>query len=938
MLFKEINNWNFNQYLSDNWGIWSKEKYLCSKSQNEAKRDKEKAIIKELMATAPTRLQYGLNFSYGISNLDAYAQPLTKEEYVSLANIYSEGISYTAEIKNDALRFLCSELYFINKTMVSIPGFSELNLVNEANDPVLHRKYFYVDFFKFSCINALMRMSKEEIAELPPDWLSALLILSYFLGTGCFLYRSASFFSAHDFDQLKQKLEKLRERIEIHLEFPEYHHSKYEMEFHQLSDFIVTNKLTNDNQVAIRRWDILDTCNQYYKTYLDTAYQFKQIKKPLKALEKMFKAIVLDKTVGAVDIHALKSELRNLRENLVNKHYAPLSANEIFVTDYNSVTNHPYFQGLYFEANILSELFGAEHPNDKNTEVIKVVFKELLPFYSASSKGDIPFIFPFNPFLDNNDIPNAVIAHHVHNANTKKLHDMMAINQMAGWPDEKLLLNISSSSSNPNAVREERRLCLEFGFNHYRIHARQHLKAGNQNRTIFNAINQSGIEYYLTLDDDYFIFPDYLAMGHTIIQKENLDFYQSPLAFKGVYIHTKIAERADADIIHYFESTSGYNDMNMYTFPRGTNTIFQFVDGNGSLSDTGGFLVDYSAEDFGQGYIALFQQLGDDMGHKTHDRNPGKISKTIKVIGEGVDLAGKLKQANRWNHGASKLFVHLFLPVFIKNILKGNMDFIKNKNVINLFLMAPLAITSRLMTLVLFCLPAVFYLLITYNIVPSVSSLVKSNALLISCITCMLIGILHYSYHFKRISFAAIRITILDLIVTVPSAIGYLKGIYGNTPQTWSSNKSKRLKNNHLLLPMFVILTNALAAILIYDVIKSVAFWAIFNAVLLLFGIIYCNSYRATSEIRWSISKKTLNFIYIGLMVIFLFFTGMYYYIAIPLANSFLDWAIILLLSILFLILIRNLIFSFIMSNIKLYDTHLSYFKENIQRVFNKKV
>src|SRR5690606_40836835 len=119
--------------------------------------------------------------------------------------------------------------------------------------------------------------------------------------------------------------------------------------------------------------------------------------------------------------------------------------------------------------------------------------------------------------------------------NREKLSDMATINRLIEWPLEKQVLNISSASSNPEIVRKERSICLESGFNHYRIHARQHLKAGNQNRSLFNALNCKGSEYYLTLDDDYFVFPHFPLTGHEQIVKHNLDYYQAPLAFKGVY-------------------------------------------------------------------------------------------------------------------------------------------------------------------------------------------------------------------------------------------------------------------------------------------------------------------------------------------------------------------------------------------------------------------
>ena len=524
------------------------------------------------------------------------------------------------------------------------------------------------------------------------------------------------------------------------------------------------------------------------------------------------------------------------------------------------------FSHCYLKLKSYIKAFQIEYPDQE--DYFKSIFNELMPFYALKYNGNGK-LFPFKHKIPNN-LPRLILAHHVHNADCEKLFDKMVINKLIIWDIEKLIFNISSSSSKPEIVRKERENCLTLGYNYYRIHARQHLKAGNQNRSIPNAIDGIDKEYYLTLDDDYFIFPNYALMEHERLVSEQLDYIQSPLVFKGIYDQVTMGEKADAESMLFFELTLGRNYPRNYVFPRGTGTIFQFQDGKNSLSDTGGFLVDFSSEDFGQGYLAMVKEYSTVFGKKESKLNPGIITENIYVIGEGVDLTGKLKQIERWMQGAGQIFFHIMIPVLFKALLNREIRLLRKKQFISIFFLTSIGITFRYMLFLFLTLP---FLLLLYRDYILHDILNYSWFLLIIFLSGILTNFYMYFYKLGKVSWnSAIRLFLIEPLITLHASIGYFKGLFGKKPKLWVANKSKQGSFRNFYGIYFLILINLIPIFGFYKNKIEINFWPFINLLLLISGYVLFRKIQSPQDsIPKSIRRISLNkWIYLCIFSLFI--------------------------------------------------------------------
>jgi hypothetical protein len=866
-----------NQYNSDNWGIWGKEKYTLPESQLQAKHYDQLKTLSECLELSPVRIKHALNFTYGLCNLSGYADPITKVEFNMLLGIYQDAIRHSSSVQNDSIRFLIQELYCIRRVAEENAHFKAGKLVNESDQSEIHRKYVHLDFFKFSLLNLLIRVETKAITNFSPSELASHLVLSWFLGVGSFLDKAAIFFSEQAFDQIRILLHEINNKIEESLEFPVCDYTIFKDELDFLIDLVDSEKRElSEEKIAKKRnthrTAEFKTCNAYYTNYYQLNVSAAITKNPLSELRKLYTRINKTKNIESLNTADIKSTLRSLRYTLDEKYKTEIDrfTDDLLIKDFFDKTTHPYFTALQYECKILALLFTIENKDVLARHSIATIFNELASFYTCKAQsGEDLFDCSLVDLHDN--FPTLVLAHHVHNANCDKLKDMMSINRLMQWPVEKQVCNISSSSSNHDIVKKEREICLQLGFNHYRIHARQHLKAGNQNRSIFNAINCSGHEYYLTLDDDYFIFPEFPRIAHETIREKKLDYYQAPLAFKGVFRLGAInGERADAEMMHYFESTSGGNDQRTYVFPRGTGTVFSFHNGISSLSDTGGFLINYSSEDFGQGFLSLLQDHGL-KGKKTHTNTPGQMSERVLCIGEGVDLSGKIMQMIRWCHGTSKIYFHILIPALLSAIVKGKLDIFSNKQVQRILFFIPVTIASKLLLVLIYCAPLIYYLLFTLGITIPPSFKTQYFILLASTMILGLASISHYFLVQRKISFSPLRIFLMDNIITVSAVYGYISGLF-KLKTYWWSNKSNKINLKQYRGAIFLFLVNVIVIPLAYrDQHYMPALWATINATVFFTGFFYLNTKGNYTNLYGKIPTK----LFVNLFKIFFLISGL---------------------------------------------------------------
>lgn len=852
---EDLNSLIFNRLHSSDWGIWGKEKYTYDELEQKEKHEKEKTILGKLLKGAPERLKVALRYSYGICDLKAYARPISEEEFVHLSRIYNDALAYTAKITDAGFRELIMELFFIHQTAKEIPEFTNGALVNETDDESILRKYVYLDFFKFSSINRLMRESLDRILEYTDEVLTARLTLAWFLGTGSFVEKAGTMFSDEANDQIKKLVQGLCKRIEINPEFPDILYGGYWDDYIELLDLVRSRRNKKDHQLAVeslsKRYEAFEICEAYYKSYFELSYVSNkyliQNEKPLKLLVKLYDDVLKSDELKTSEV---LNALRTIRALVDEKYDDPsLFSDEFLMKDFFVKTNHPFFQALLYEGKILRILFESDHPGKEHQT--GTLFEELIPFYAGSYKkrGQL-FSFEKKPI---GKLPKLALVHHVHNANCEKLYHKMIINRLTIWDSEKISFQVASSSSNAGIAIKEREYCLKSGFNHYRIHARHHLKAGNQNRTVTNVNDGIGNEYYLTLDDDYFAFPDFVIQGHQEIEAKNLDYYQAPLSFKGMYDRVTLGEQVDAEMMHFFEVTYGQNYPRIYSFPRGTSTIFSFTDGQNSISDTGGFLVDFSCEDFGQGYLSLIQHHSSVLGKRKCDKSPGEMASKVYVIGEGVDLTGKVRQVERWSHGHSKVLFHLLIPVVVKSLLKGETGLIMNKQFLMTFGLTSFGIIYRIMSFAFLCLPFIYNS--WYN---SGEGVYFQHMLLLNVMIVFnfILVFVMFFYSNGKASFSPLRLIAIETILSIPSLKGHLKGILGLKPDVWRADKSKRFSNTNFIPIYGMLLLNLFSLLTLKHLNAGLIFWALFNITILGGGIIMFGLYKKPKDPRVNLVGK----------------------------------------------------------------------------------
>jgi hypothetical protein len=910
------------QWRSVYWGAWGKERYTFSSVEIETLHDEALQKFLEDARKIPLRLQYALNFSYGLTDLKGYSNPIKRDELDMLHEVYEEASVYASALPDEGTQFLIRELFCIRKMTSRIPGFTDGKLVNETDDDTTHRQYAYLDFFKFSLINLLIRAEATDLKDIPPQELAAYLVLSWIMGTGSFIEKSSVFFSEQDFQKVKSLCEQMHVALEEKLEYPACDFILIADDFHSLTTLISSTKnLLSDEEIIstlnINRRLPAEKFSSYYRSFRNLPAKIDESKHPVTVLQDLSKKF--DQSLTREELISIKQQLRNAEASLERRYEKewPSFREDMQMVDFFDKTTHPFFTGLLLEGKMLAALYKKENADDADCNSITTLFNEFFAFWFCF-KTDNDFSFDSN--LISASLPRLVLAHHVHNANTEKLKDMMTINRLMNWPVEKQVLNISTSSSNVAVVRGEREICLAMGFNHYRIHARQHLKAGNQNRSIFNAINCHEHEYYLTLDDDYFIFPKFPLLAHQHIFEGNFDYYQAPLAFKGVYkLGALYGEKTDAEIMHYFESTSGQNQPRTYIFPRGTGTVFSFHNGISSIGDTGGFLINHSSEDFGQGFLSLLQDYNI-KGKKVHTHEQGVMSEQVMCIGEGVDLSGKLMQMIRWCHGTAQIYFHILLPAIIVALLKGEFNIFMNKQVRRVLLFVPVAIASKLLTVVLYVIPLLYYLLLASGTDMSVgiSKSLRFNAewiFIAGSIFLMAAVTIHYYIVQKRFSFSPIRIFLMENMIMMSATYGYITGMFGLRP-VWWSNKTRKMKFTHYLGALIIFIVNIVVSIFAYrDGFMVTAGWALFNASVFCAGFVCLVQQRRISIHDIRIPLNLFNNVFKSLSVMSVVVFATYIVIRIIQTRWSIQWVpfSIVLVTIVNLLLTLAILFIYIL-------------------------
>ena len=826
-------------------------------------------ILKNISRNIPERLKVGLRYTYGLCDLDAYAMPITEEEFANLSCIYQEANSFVDGVENAGFRYLLKELYYIQRTASDIPGFKEGQLVNETEDPVIWRKYVYLDFFKFSLINTLIRETSGSINQSTDEVIASKYILSYFLGLGSYIERTSLLFTDNGSTQLREMVRTLCSKIEITPEFPDLKFEHYFQDYNLILKHVQSERLrtlSNADCVTLYRklrYKPFEVCNEYYKNYYQAEQSSQLLLAPMTNIYKrpvlyLFKLYEQISKAEHVDIQETKSTLRLLRTVVDKKFNAQQEYSEKFtVKNFLEKTSHPYFQAIALEGKILSILFRAEYPETGINYTS--IFQELVPFYAVKF-AFTGKLFDFN-LEAKEDLPKLVVAHHVYNADCNTIRNKILINKLLLWNSEKTIFNISSSSSNIKIVLKERECCLETGFNHYRIHARQHLKAGNQNRAFFNAIECKGREYYLTLDDDFFCFPDYPLSGHKEIVAGNLDYFQALNVYSGSYdLHT-VGEKTDAELMQHFETTLGFCKPELFMLPRGSGTIFHFVDGKNSLSDTGGFLVDYSSEDFGQGFLAQIQKESSVYGKAKYSLTRGNTCPDVHCIGEGVDLNGKMKQIERWNHGSAKVLFHMMIPALFKSLLKGETKLFSDKKFFGIFYVFSVGISQRLVLLFLAFFPFLISLFIKVMPTDLSNNFHYLSLFYVSVILSFLAFFLQIFNVQNRVSASPFRIIFLDFAINIQGLVGFIKGILGLTPKTWCANKQKVYAQDFFIGNYLIVIVNAFAIFMnlneqgvLYNIIWAFFFMFTFGG-----SVYFLNRKRKPSDFFINISKKFLR-------------------------------------------------------------------------------
>lgn len=658
------------------------------------KHIKEFEVLNEMFGNIPDRLKVALRVSYGDFD-KAHASSVSEIEFEKLLAIYNDGLEYTCNISDESLRKLVQELYFINKTASAIPGFTKGQLINESMETEVGRNYFYLDFFKLSSINMLMRESIRDIAEYSNELLTSKFVLAYFLGTGSFIEKTSVLFSNEVFKQIVISAGNLCKKIELFPEFPDIQYQNYYKDYGELLNYIKINR-QYVNSVIIsdflkRRFGVFNECNHYYTKYYELNYAenifllFK--KKPLKLMIELYETVLKS---SFVETNEILAALRVIRA-LIDKKYSDTIQipEKLSIKSFYQDTNNPFFRALIYEGKILSILYQLDHPDKGNGG--SILFRELVPFYAFFYKKTGK-LFSFNYDMPSN-LPRLSLVHHVRNASSEKLYNAMSINKLLLWNSEKFCPIVSSTSSSVEIALKERNNCIELGFNLYRIHAGQQSRTG-QNGAMFNGLDGVGNEYYFTLNDDCFSFPDFALQAHKQIEKDHLNYLQSVIIYKGMFDNVTFNEKTNAENLHYFDVTYGYMSPNVFIIPRGTGTIFSFTDGQNPVNESEGFLVD-SFEDMEQ--TAL--------GNKKRPKRSGQVATDVHIIGESPNVTGKNKRLEKWSNKHTKLLFHLLVPALFKSFLKGENKLIDNKKFLALFSLTSFTVSFRFTSLIFLCLP-----------------------------------------------------------------------------------------------------------------------------------------------------------------------------------------------------------------------------------------
>ncbi len=860
----------FNQLKSGFWGIWGVEQYKYSPRLKTGKHQREAKFLHKILASdLPFRIKLGLNYTYGICNLQGFSKPISSHELKQLDLFYHEAVEFSEEYPE--MRVLLQELFLIKKIADCIPGFTGGNIVNESNDGNIHRKYIWLDFFKFSLINYLMRLQYNDITEMSPENFTGYLVLAFFVGSGGFIKEAAVFFDDNDFKTIQDLCIQLVEKIEIYPEYPSLDIDDYRELYRLIVNQIREKKLAlTAAEASLKKteiwFDLFRVANDWYRNYLNTKPALYAQKNPLRDLEKIWQIVNRSETNNFGD---LMKVLRGIRIAYDQKYRSPKVSLPININDFVLFTNSPHFLCRQLEMKILGGIFRSQTDNRFMGRAINAIFQEIAAFYSY---GDKRVLFE-KPEAFQNNLPLLVLAHHIHNPDCEKLFNMMVINRHVYWPVDGRRLLISSSSSNPQKVKQERRNCIELGFTYYRIHARQHLKAGNQNRAFFNAIDFAGDEYYLTLDDDYFVFPEASLAGHYEIRQKNLEYFQFPLTFKGIY-KTEVTngEKADAEAMHYFETTFGANNPPTMVFPRGTGTIFNFKDGVSILSYTGGFFIGSVAEDFGQGLLGLFAKTKENF-------SPGEIGTDIWCIGEGVEISGKLPQIFRWSRGMIEILNQIFYPNLYKSIFAGNIKSnLRKGQIFRFFLFTSCFITLPFTLLITYLLPFLSYAFEIKINFYHLNQLVIPSLFILSMIVSQIF------LKQNRISLAPFRIIALHYTNLFACVSGYMAGLFSRK-RKWNANKTRKINWAYCAGPLLLILVNLFPFLWLLIKSQLINWWMLWNFSFIMAGFWYLFMPFRLSGVSSGCAYKTkflsvMTKALISISILFMFLYYFYIFIA----------------------------------------------------------
>jgi len=872
MLYKKYDN----KLLITNklrlWGIWGKEQYCQNIKKRDSINNNEISNLKLMFNTSNyDRIKEALWYSYGMCNLAGFSTPIHINEFKYLLNLYTTSFNeYFSSVtkKYSVLRILLQELYIIKSIADLIPNFTKGETVNLGNQDNILRKYDYLDFFKFSLINKILRFDLNTIDQLNSIELATYLILSYFTGNGKFIENCSLLFSAIDFQTIKLLCNDILNKIEIFPEYPSIDFNSYGEDCLSLINFIENTRrylLFFDFDAMQRKKSsiLIKLCNKKYFDYINSKIiPFDNTSNnPLYRLKKIHREIEYE--IEKNDVPKLLAEIRSIR-NFLSKNYPNKVKYPFNHSDFYKNTNRFQFICRQYEMKILGKLFSSEIEDKVMSKCVNAIYSEVVPFLSYKKSNIL--------FEDNISykacLPNLIIAHHVHNANNNKLFEMMAINRCIYWSKEKLRLLISSSSSNIEKVIEERTNCINLGFSHYRIHARRHLKAGNQNRAIFNSIDFKKREYYLTLDDDYFVFPEFAKEAHKRIQRNTIEYYQSPLTLKGLYSDTVTnGERSDAESIYLFECSLGSQQSRIFNFSRGTGTIFHFKEGISSLSNTGGFYIDSSSEDFGQGFLNEFK--------KNPNFSEGEVSSYVWCIGEGVDLRGKFQQYIRWSRGFIENYIKILIPFFVLSLFSGEYKKLHLYKVLKLIFFSTSNIIGCFTLLLLLTFPLIQIALNHISNISYFYFLAKPSVKLFLLVWTIFVLVTYlgiFVLQMKKITLAPIRVIMLHNICVIAIIRGYIEGVLNYNNNAWYANKNRKLKIVDYINPILLIILNIIPFYINILYYKAIDYLSIYNIIILSSGLIYLSiEYRPSKRISELPNKLILKLSVILLSFLFIF-------------------------------------------------------------------